>query len=373
MRRSLRFIGFGLIAIVCFAAPARAGYDQTFLVSDIQGLAANYDPNLRNPWGVSYAPTGPFWVSDNNNSLSTLYNGAGKPISSTVVTIPTTPGNGPTGQVWNGNASDFVLSDGQSARFLFANENGSISAWNPGLGAMGTAQQVITAAGASFTGLAIAAVNGNNVLYAADAANNKIDVYNSSFAQTTLTGNFQDSKLAGLGFSVFNVQTLGNNVYVTYNNAAGGGAVATFDQQGNLIRDFSNGASGPLQNPWGIAIAPTGFGQFSGDLLVGNKEQGTINAYDPMSGSLLGTVTTIQNTVAGDTDAGLWALTFGNGGNGGSVNTLYAFAGINNENDGLMVAITPSSVPEPGSAVLATIGGAIAMAFARRRRASKQI
>ena len=237
---------------------------------------------------------------------------------------------------------------------------------------------VASVSGASFTGLAIASVGGNNVLYAADAIGNKIDVFNSSFQQTSLTGSFQDAKLTAAGFSVFNVQTIGVNVYVTYFNAnngadpaTNGGAVAVFDLQGNLLRDFSNGAGGPLEDPWGITIAPSTFGQFANDLLVGNKDQGTIDAYDPTTGNFLGTVATIQNTVAGDTDAGLWALTFGNGGSGGNVNTLYGFAGINDENDGLIVAINP--VPEPGSAVLVAIGGGFVVAIARRKRGSNRV
>jgi uncharacterized protein (TIGR03118 family) len=358
-----------LAALALMGSFARADYLQQNLVSDIQGLAANYDPNLQNPWGVSYAPTGPFWVSDNNNSKSTLYNGAGSPIS-LVVSIPTTGSAGPTGQVWNGNSADFLLNNGKAASFLFANENGTISAWNGGT----TAQLVVTANGASYTGIAIASVSGNNQLYAADAAGNKIDVYNSSFGAVSLGANaFQDAKLTGAGFSVFNAQAIGGDIYVTYfnssNPASGGGAVAVFDLAGNLIRDFSNGPGGPLEDPWGVTLAPASFGQFGNALLVGNKEQGTINAFDASTGALLGTVGTIQNTVAGSTDAGLWGLTFGNGGSGGATNTLYAFAGINDENDGLIVAIT--SVPEPGSMVLMGMGGVALAAFAHRQRSRR--
>ena len=370
----LRVASFGIAALAwaCVSSESRAGFVETNLVSDIQGLANNFDPNLKNPWGVSSSPTSPFWVSDNGNSKATLYNGAGVP-QSLVVSIPTATGgpNGPTGQVFNNNASDFLVG-GKGANFIFANLNGQISGWNGGT----SATTVISGTNAVYTGLAIGQVGSDNVLFAADTKGNKIDVFDAQYHNlngSTYAGAFVDPNLP-TGYKAFNVQNLGGTIYVTYgdnanNNAAiNGGVVATFDLAGHFIKQLiDSGPGGPLEDPWGVVRAPSGFGQFGGDLLVGNKENGQINAFDPNSGQFLGLVATINGTDPTSTNNGLWALTFGNGGAGGDPNTLYAFAGINNETDGLIVAIT--SVPEPGSAALVAIGGGFALAFARRKRA----
>ncbi len=262
------------------------------LVSDIPGLAPVTDANLRNPWGVSFTPTSPFWVSDQAANLATLYNGAGA-IQGLKVMIPTvaSPPNGPTGQVSNGNTNDFKLTNGGAALFLYANLNGQISAWNS---AAGTTAEVHVAAGQRrllYTGLAIGQVATDNVLFAADSRNNKIDVYDANFSSlngTSYAGKFTDSTLTAAGYKIFNVQTIGSNVFVTYsstinggNPAINGGAVAVFDLNGNLIRDFSNGPGGRLEDPWGSPPAPSSFGQFAGDPLVGTKENGQINAFNP--------------------------------------------------------------------------------------------
>ncbi len=280
-----RFALSAMIAAACLASPTRvpAAYVQTNLVSDVPGLAVNTDPNLKNAWGISFGPGSPFWVSNAATNTSTLYNGAGTP-QALIVTIP----GSPTGQVFN-NTSDFVLSDGSKAIFLFAQLNGAISGWNPAAGT--TALTAATGnAGASYDGLALGASSQGNVLYAADNAGGKIDVYNATFQPTTLAGAFVDPNLPA-GFKPYNIQNLGGVLYVTYNSAAGGGVVVTFDQNGNFITQVtSNAAGGPLNTPWGVALAPAGFGQFGGDLLVGNRGNGQINAFDPTTGAFLGTV-----------------------------------------------------------------------------------
>ena len=373
--RPLVILGFSALAWGSSPAESRADYRMTNLVSDIAGLAANFDANLKNPWGVSSSPTSPFWVSDQAANLATLYNGAGTP-QGLVVSIPTASGgpNGPTGQVFNGNAADFHLANGNSAVFLFANLNGQIAGWNGGT----AAQTVVSGTGSIYTGMAIGQVGTDNVLFAADARGGKIDVFNAAFKNlngTTYAGAFQDPNLP-TGYKAFNVQNINGTLYVTYNDSANGnaatngGVVATFGLDGHFIKQLiAGGPGGPLEDPWGVTLAPTSFGQFGGDLLVGNKENGQINAFDPTSGAFLGLVATVTNDPK-SANNGLWSLTFGNGGNGGRTDTLYAFAGINNEVDGLVVAIT--SVPEPGSAALVAIGGASALAVARRRRASNR-
>jgi uncharacterized protein (TIGR03118 family) len=370
--------GFVALVLAFTSSASQAGYAVTNLVSDIPGLAANIDPNLKNPWGVAVTGGGVFWVSDQGNNMSTLYTGSGSKIDLQVA-IPTTSTGpqGPTGQVLNGNGRDFVLSStGQSASFLFANLNGQISGWAAGLT---TAQTVISGTNAVYTGLAIGQVGSDNVIFAADSKGNKIDVYSSTFQNlngTTYSGAFKDPSLPA-GFTVFGIQNINGIIYVTYDNsstanggnvATNGGVVAAFGLDGHFISQFSNGPGGPLEDPWGVVMAPTSFGQFGGDLLVGDKESGQINAFDPTSGAFLGLVATVTND-PNSTNNALWGLSFG-AGPSSDPNTLYAFAGINNEADGLMVAIT--SVPEPGSAILLGLGVACALAYGRRRLASRR-
>ncbi|MFO0893065.1 MAG: TIGR03118 family protein [Isosphaeraceae bacterium] len=354
--RALRFIA-GIALLGMAAGQSRAGgfYKQTNLVSDVPGLAKFTDPNLKNPWGISFGPTTFFWVSNQGSDTSTLYNTAGQP-QALVVSIPTTGSGpqGPTGQVFNGtgSATDFLLSNGNAARFLFANLNGTISGWNGGA----AAQIVASATSAIYTGLAIGSNGSGNFLYAANSAANTIDVFNGTFAQTSLSGSFVDPNLPA-GFTVYNIQRFGSSLYVTYENeATGGGVINEFDLNGNFIRRISsNGDGGPLDSPWGMAIAPSGFGTFAGKLLVGNEDDGRISAFDLTTGDFVGQLLDESGNPISNT--GLWGLAFGNGGNGGDPNTLYFAAGINGERNGLFGAIT--FVPEPSSMALAFMAGGV--------------
>ncbi|WP_165231138.1 TIGR03118 family protein [Aquisphaera insulae] len=358
------------IAIVSAFGPvplaARAGsYIQTNLVSDIPGMALTTDPNLKNPWGISSFTGGPFWVSNQGTSTSTLYTGDGtaRPL---VVTTPTIVGgpNGPTGQVFN-TSNDFVLANGGKALFLFADLNGTISGWNPTAGTV--AQIGVSPSGAVYTGLALATNGGSSFLYAADARNNKIDVFNGTFGATSLAGSFTDPNLPS-GFTVYNIQNIGGKLFVTYENeATGGGVINEFDLNGNLIKRLtSNTDGGPLDSPWGMALAPKSFGQFGGDLLVGNEEDGHISAFDPTTGAYLGQLTGPDGKPIANT--GLWGLAFGTGGLNGDPNTLYFAAGIDDERHGLFGAI--SVIPEPSSIALALIAAAT---LAARRRFGRRV
>jgi|WetSurMetagenome_2_1015567.scaffolds.fasta_scaffold103312_1 uncharacterized protein (TIGR03118 family) len=342
---------YGMVALVAVLAavlvlfhanPAGAAptYQLHKLASDIVGFADNYDPNIKNPWGISSSATSPFWISDNRAGLATLYNGSGQPFpvgSPLVVTIPPPPGgtspSTPTGQVFNAG-SGFEVSSGNPAHFIFATEDGTISGWNPSANPTNAILKVDNSASdAVYKGLAIGTIASGDFLYAANFHAGTIDVFDSSFAPTTLAGSFSDPNLPS-GFAPFNIQNLGGNLYVTYamHDATGhddvpgpgNGFVDVFDLNGNLVKRLIS--DGPLNSPWGLALAPSNFGDFSNTLLVGNFGDGLINAFDPSTGAFLGQIQDAwRNPII---IKGLWGLKFGNGGNGGDSNTMYFTAGI---------------------------------------------
>jgi uncharacterized protein (TIGR03118 family) len=354
------------------AAPV---FEQTDLVSSVSGVAPVTDPNLRNPWGLTSSPTSPFWVANQVSGTSTLYNGAGQPFpvgSPRVVTIPPLAGasaSGPTGIVFN-STSDFALGPGAPAAiFLFAALDGTISGWNPTVNPTSSIRMAAEA-GAVYTALALARSGSGSFLYAANGPGARIDVYDGSFTRVSLAGSFTDPVLPA-GFTPYNIQNLGGTLYVTYENEdSGGGVVDAFDLNGNLLRRVTaNADGGPLDDPWGLAIAPDTFGDFAGALLVGNEGDGRINAFDPATGTWLGAL----RDSGGDPIAnpGLWGLLVGNDGNGGDSGTLYFVAGIEDEREGLLGAIRlvdVASVPEPASWWLLVLG-ACALLIAARRRA----
>jgi uncharacterized protein (TIGR03118 family) len=359
--------------------PTSADYVQTNLVSDIDGVATAFDPHLVNPWGVSFRegspgnPGSPFWVSNQGSNSTTLYSVTGSidispppPVPVFTVNIPTTGTGpqGPTGQVSNTNPDAFHLTAGNqlSANFIFADLNGTISAWNNSLGTNGsTAHVEVPTSGAVYTGLAVN--EAHTMLYAANTSAGTIDVFNSSFDPVDLgdLGNHAfrtPGQIEARGLVPFNVTDIGGHVYVTYAPAGraaqisadeGEGAVAIFDESGNLVPHgvLLGGPHTPLAAPWGIAIAPDGWGPFSGDLLVGNFsfEHSEINAFDLQTHKLVGT---IPITLPPDhSPGGLWTLTFGGGGRDGDPNTLYFTDGIDSETHGLFGAITLVGVSTP--------------------------
>lgn len=345
--------------------PAPTGPSTRFtvhnLVSDLSGLADQTDPNLVNPWGISLSPSGPFWVSNNHSGTTTLYNSLGQPFTVASINsarVPAPPSGGalsaPTGQAFN-STRDFVLPDGQPSLFLFATEDGTISGWN-------TAGDVTTAVlavdnsgtGAVYKGLALGGNASGHLLYAANFNSGKIDVFDAAFNPTSVAGGFTDPNLPA-GFAPFNIQRLGNRLFVTYarQDAAnhddvagpGNGYVDVFDMDGNLKKRLVS--QGPLNSPWGLAIAPAFFGDYSGTLLVGNFGDGWINAFDLTTGEFIGTLQ--DSTNAPIAIPGLWALQAGNGKNGGDSQTIYFTAGFpgggNLEDHGLFgaIAVAPSN------------------------------
>jgi uncharacterized protein (TIGR03118 family) len=345
-------------------------YFQTNLTSDLPGVAQNHDPNLVNPWGIAFAPNTPFWISDNGSGLSTLYNGAGQAIP-LVVTIPPPAGGtspaAPTGVVAN-TGTGFG-----GSHFIFATEDGTISAWTGGTSA--TLEVDNSASGAVYKGLTLGNNGGSELLYAANFNSGNVDVFNSSFAQVTVPGGFSDPGIPA-GYAPFDIQNIGGMLYVTYalqdsqkhDDVAGPGHgfVDVFNTAGMLQgRLISQGA---LNSPWGLALAPSTFGPFGGDLLVGNFGDGEIDAYDPTTGAFLGVLTdSMGNPLI---DQGLWGLAFGNGSNGFSTNSLYFTAGIpgpgNVEDHGLFGVIQPT--PEPSLLLPIGLISLFALLVRRRRR-----
>jgi uncharacterized protein (TIGR03118 family) len=326
-------IFFGLAGSALMQGAGANIYLEHNLVSNVAGAADFTDPNLVDPWGISYSATGPFWVSDHVAGVATIYSGNGA-ITSTVVTILAAGGakttGKPTGQVQNSSTA-FILANGKAASFIFSTEDGAIAAWNTGTTAQVMADN--SASGAVYKGLALNPSATAPLIYAANFGAGKIDVFNGTFSATTVPGGFNDPNLPG-GFAPFNIWPLNGKLYVTYakQNAAktldvagaGNGYVDVFDFNGNLLNRLVSG--GALNSPWGVAIAPAGWGAFGGNLLVGNFGDGTIHAYDVNSGNLIG----VLQDQGGNPIAvsGLWALIFGNGGRGGDINTLYFLAGV---------------------------------------------
>jgi uncharacterized protein (TIGR03118 family) len=339
------------------------GFVQVNLVSDIPKLATLTEPELVNPWGVSHSSTSSFWTSNQGTNTATLFAVTDRTTVTKVninppagdVLIP--PGGvgavGPTGQVNNANTSStgcdvskgiaFPVNNGGDsgfAHFIFANLNGTISAWDTGP----TAFIQVTTAGAVYTGLAI---NGAQTrLYAANNSAGTIDVFDCTFAPVSLGADAFVNPALPARLVPFNVQEIGGNVYVAYAPAGraaqtsaplGAGAVAIFDEDGNFITQLIAGSR--LAAPWGMTLASAGFGRFINHLLVGNFSylHSEINAFDPTTGQLRGRIPIAVGK--GQTPGGLWAIEFGVGGSNGDPNTLYFSDGINGENNGLFGAI----------------------------------
>jgi uncharacterized protein (TIGR03118 family) len=321
-------------------------YSVQNLVSDTATTAPTTDASLVNGWGLSAGPTTPWWTSNNGTNTTTLYNGSGAKQALTV----SVPG-GPTGTVYNGTAADFaVTQNGKtgSARFLFSTEGGMILGWSPTVNAVTAIPGVDhSSQGAVYKGLATM----SDRLYATDFHNGRVDVFDASFNPVPLAGGFQDKKLPK-GFAPFGIQALSGNIFVTYakqdsakhDDVAGPGAgyVDEFTPDGALVGRVASGGrkNAPPNAPWGLALAPSTFGVFAGDVLVGNFGNGRISAYQDRGGKWVykgqlrlgdGNLVTVE---------GLWAIAFGNGAAAGPTSTLYVLAGPGDEKHGMLGAIT---------------------------------
>jgi uncharacterized protein (TIGR03118 family) len=332
---------------------------QTNLVSDDTQFtpAQVQDPNLVNPWGLAASATGEWWLANEGTGTSTLYNTSTSPVTpdSLVVAIPpgsTASAQGtPTGTVYNSSGKGFdVSANGKtgSSVFLYDTADGTISGWSPSVSST-NAIIGVTNPGAIFTGLAIATDPGaGTLLYAADFAKGTIDVYNQNFQSVTdLRGNFTDRQIPA-GFSPFNIQAIDNRLYVEYapvadvlagTAAPGEGAVDVFSADGQLEERLVRLGNTDINQPWAIAMAPSNFGSFSNDLLVGNFGDGTISAFNPVSRRFVGRLKNADGQPIAITH--LWGLAFGNGGAAGPTNTLYFTAGLTSH-------LAPSNAPFHG-------------------------
>ncbi len=335
VRRNLFIAALLGVTILVTSGISVAQYKKTNLVSNLSKGAKHQDTQLQNGWGLAYGPGNPFWLSDEYSGLSTLYDGTGVK-QNLVVTIPTASGTGvgsPTGIVFNGS-QQFKIQNWVSA-FIFVTLDGTISGWshfapNNALLAVNN-----SGSGASYTGLAITNKPSGNMIYAADFNNNKVDVYDGNFKFVT---SFTDHNLPA-GFAPANIQDINGQLYVAFADTAGGagGYIDIFTENGTFVKTLIQGA--PLNQPWGMASAPSNFGPLSSTLLIANNTNtGTINGFDWNTGALVGTV---KNKLGKPIKINqLWGLEFGGGTPAnGNTNQLFYTAGPMNGVNGLFGVI----------------------------------
>jgi len=331
-RRSLIVAAILALALSVISATAFAQYKATTLVKN---TGKKGDKQLINPWGLAYGPGNPFWLSDEGSGLSTLYDGKGKK-QSLIVTIPPASGTGPgtpTGIVYNAS-SEFKIMNWTSA-FMFATLDGTISGWShfePNNALIGVNN---SSSGAVYTGLAITSHASGNMVYAADFANNKVDVYDGNFK---FVKSFTDTGLPA-GFAPFGIQDINGQLYVAFaaQNGGTGGYIDIFDESGNFLKTVISGT--PLNQPWGLAVAPSNFGPLSNTLLVSNNvNTGTINGFDPNTGAFVGTIKTAAGKAIHINQ--IWGIEFGGGsGSNGNTNQLFYTAGPGNGANGVFGVI----------------------------------
>jgi uncharacterized protein (TIGR03118 family) len=334
------------------AAPPGGSYTVTPLASDVPGLAPTTDPNLMNTWGLARSATSPWWIANNATASTSVYTGAGARVDIGGIPAQGVPGD-PTGAVFSGIAGQFQVGTTASpttlgtSNFIFDSEDGTISAWR--IGSTAALVTVPASGGAVFKGLAISNGASGPRLYATDFANGQVDVFDGSWNPVNVPGAFVDPMLPK-HYAPFGIQTIGDRVFVTYGKQQPGstdeahgqglGIVDAYDLDGSFLGRVAQ--HGQLNAPWGLAMAPAGWGRFGGDLLVGNFGDGQINAYAQLpNGSFehRGTLRLENHKLSID---GLWALEFGNSGLNGDPQTLFFTAGLNDEADGLFGTITPT-------------------------------
>ncbi len=324
----------GLFTLLIAPLSAADTYLVHNLVADLPGAADRVDKNLVNPWGIGFSATSPFWIGNNHSGTSTIYDGSGAAIP-LVVNVPAAGGGQRTGNVTGvvfNDSQSFPAAPGKPSTFLFCTEDGTISGWNSAVDQTHATILIDnSASGAVYKGCTLAGPAAAPILYAANFRSGAIDAWGGDLKPLAARA-FQDTQIPA-GFAPFNIQSLNGKLHVTYAKQGqdktddlpgnGNGYVAVFDLDGQLLTHLIS--QGSLNSPWGLAIAPANFGNFSGALLVGNFGDGAIHAFDVNTGALLGALSDTFGKAIGI--SGLWALTFGNGGRGGDPATLYFTAG----------------------------------------------
>jgi uncharacterized protein (TIGR03118 family) len=362
----LRLFTVSMLAVAVPAALAAApgasaralapnAFHQTNLISDLGTVGAQVvDSNLKNSWGLALGPTTPLWVADNGTSVATVYrvSPGGTTAHNFGLTVTTPPADSnPTGQVFNPTSGFVVKSKAGMgpAFFIFSSEGGQIIAWNPKadpiVNGASTAQVEFSSRTAVYKGLTMGNIGRSTFLYATNFHDNRVDVFDSRFHRVHLFSNFRDGALPP-GYAPFGIQEINGFLYITYalQNAEkhddvagpGHGFVDIWTNEGILVRHLV--IRDGLNSPWGLALAPAGFGPFGGALLVGNFGDGLIHAYGPISGAPHGALLNeMHQPIQID---GLWALLFGTATTGGTGTLLFS-AGLNDEADGLVGSINP--------------------------------
>jgi uncharacterized protein (TIGR03118 family) len=371
------FRSLAILAVSLAVSPAftfAQHFTQTNLVSDIQGMAKIFDPNLKNPWGLSRSSGGPWWISNNNSGTSTLYDGAGNPQNffteadgqpGNFVTVPP-PGFAPkasatpTGIVFNGSPTDFPIAPHKQATFIFVTEDGTISGWNFNVDPLNAIRKVDnsdkgSSNGAVYKGATSAEINGKRYLYVTNFRSGHVEIYDTTFKRVHLGEDAFEDESVPRGFAPFNIQNIGGSLFVTYakqdaarhDDVAGDGLgrVLIFSPTGRLEGQLEHGPW--LNSPWGAVWAPRDFGEFSNVILIGNFGSGRIAAFNGFTHKFIGFMKNATNDSPIVID-GLWSLTFGNGGGAGSATALFFSAGLNGEQDGLFGTLTPIAAEQDG-------------------------
>ncbi len=324
----------------------------------------------------------PWWVGNNNSGTSTLYDGAGTPQNFFPDPHPDSNGNGinspfnnfvmvpppgfapgtqsaPTGVVFNGSPTDFLVAPGKQAIFIFATEDGTISGWNPGVNVTNAVLEVDnsdkgSSNSAVYKGMTSGEIDGKKFLYVTNFRSARVEVYDTNFQRVPLGEDAFDDERIREGFAPFNVQNIGGSLFVTYakqdslrHDPVGGdglGFVDIFSTTGKFQGRLEHGDW--FNAPWGVVWTPRDFGEFSNTILVGNFRSGWIAAFNGFTKKFIGFVRNPDNSLV--FIDGLWSLTFGNNGNAGSSTTLFFTAGLNNETDGLFGTLTPVAAEQDG-------------------------
>ena len=349
----LRPAAWPALALSLFAPLAFAQhYTQTTLVTSAS------DKSLVNPWGISRGSGSPWWVSDNAKGVSTLYigNGAKQGLTVTIPAAKAGKTGSPTGTIFNGSKTDFLLAPKTPSVFLFSTTDGLIVGWNPTVGAVAAVKMTD---GSVYTGLTSAKAEGKQILYAANFSKGRVDAFDSSFHRIVVGPELFDDDNLPPNYVPFNVQAIGDNIVVTYalhedgnpveTDGPGFGYVDIYSSTGQLLTRLDHGDW--LNAPWGVALAPLDFGLYSHSLLIGQfagggttQSSGYIAAYDVNTGHFKG----LLEDTSGHPIAinGVWGISFGNSSpanydaTGAPSAEMYFAAGPNHGSEGVFGFLT---------------------------------